>query len=129
MVSRTEINAITIAAEERVHQQYLKAREATREDTREYCSTVLSERLKKEADRPSHCLEVLVTLPDKDKEIHIVNKDTDNASFYSPESKYYNIDTLVEFTKEHGFDVAIVDASYRYNRNTTHSCKKVLIKW
>jgi len=129
MVSRTEINAITITAEERVHQQYLKAREATREATREYCSTILSEQLKKEADRPSRCLEVLVSLPDKDREAHIVTKDTDNVSYYTPESKFYNVDTLVEFTKEHGFDVTMVDASYRYNRNTTYSCKKILIKW
>lgn len=129
MVSRTEINAITLIAEERVHQQYLQAREATREATREYCSTELSERLKKEADRPSHCLEVLVSLPDKDREVHMIVKDDCNASFYSPDSKYYNVDTLIVFTKEHGFDVTMEDASYRYNRNTTHSCKKIRIKW
>ena len=129
MVSRTEINAITLIAEERVHQQYLKAREATREATREYCSTKLSELLKKEADRPSRCLKVLVSLPDKDREVHMVIKDEGNASFYSPSAEYYNVDTLITFTKEHGFDVTMEDDTYRYNRNTTHSCKKILIKW
>lgn len=129
MVSRTEINAITLIAEERVHQQYLKAREATREATREYCSTELSERLKKEADKPSRCLKVLVSLPDKDREVHMIIKDEGNASFYSPSSEYYNVDTLVTFTKEHGFDVTMEDDTYRYNRNTTYNCKKILIKW
>lgn len=129
MVSRTEINAITLIAEERVHQQYLKAREATRVETREYCSTVLSDLLRKEADRPSRCLTILVSLPDRDKEVHIITKDTDNASFYSPESEYYNVETLVEFVKEHGFEVTVSDASYRHTRNSTYSCKKISIKW
>jgi hypothetical protein len=128
MVSRTEILAITVAAEEREHQKYLAKREATKVETREYCSTELSELLKTEADKPSHTFVLLVTIPDDDNEVQIIKRDTDSP-YYTPVPSYKNFDTLVEFTKEHGFEVEIKDDVYRYNRNTSYKCKKIIIKW
>lgn len=129
MVSRTEINAITLVAEEREHQKYLAAREKTKEETREYCSTVLSEQLKKEANKPSRSLEFKVSIPDQDRESHLIKLDEGSSTYYSTVTGFYNIDTMVEFIKEHGFDVTVEDSTYRYNCRTTYSCKKITIKW
>lgn len=129
MVSRTEILAITVAAEEREHQKYLAAREATKAETREYCSTELSELLKVEANKPSHAFNLLVTIPDNDNEMQIITKDSDTASTYTPCPGYKNFDTLVDFTKDHGFDVEVTDSTYKYNSRQTYSCKKITIKW
>lgn len=128
MVSRTEILAITVAAEEREHQAYLARREATKVETREYCSTILSEMLKVEADKPSHTFILRVTIPDDDNEVQIINKDTGSA-YYTPAPGYKNFDTLVEFIKEHGFDVTTQDSTYRYNSRTSYSCKNIIINW
>ena len=129
MVSRMEINAITLVAEEREHQKYLSAREKTKEETREYCSTVLSEQLKKEADKPSHSFEFKVSIPDQDRESHLIKLDENSSTYYSEVAGYYNIDTMVGFIKEHGFDVTVEDSTYRYTCRTTYSCKKITIKW
>lgn len=129
MVSRMEINAITLVAEEREHQKYLAAREKTKEETREYCSTALSEQLKKEANRPTHSFELKVSLPDRDRESHLIKLDEGSSTYYSEAVGFYNIDTMVEFIKEHGFDVTVEDSTYRYNCRTTYSCKKITIKW
>ena len=129
MVSRTEIEAITIVAEERERQADLQERERTREKTREYCSTVISDQLKEEANKPSRCLTILVTVPDKDREVHIIKKDEADNPYYSAMAGFYNVDTLIEFTREHKFDVKMSDSTYRYNRNTTLSCKKISIEW
>lgn len=129
MVSCTEIKAITLVAEEREHQKYLAAREKTKEETREYCSTVLSEQLKKEANKPSHSLEFKVSIPDRDRESHLIKLDEGSSTYYSEVAGFYNIDTMVEFIKEHGFDVTVEDSAYRYNCRTTYSCKKITIKW
>ena len=129
MVSRAEINAITLVAEEREHQKYLAAREKTKEETREYCSTVLSEQLKKEANKPSHYFEFKVSTPDRDRESHLIKLDEGSSTYYSEATGFYNIDTMVEFIKAHGFDVTVADSTYRYSSRTTYSCKKITIKW
>lgn len=130
MVSRMEINAITLIAEEREHQKYLAAREKTKEETREYCSTVLSEQLKKEANKPSRSFGFKVTLPDRDRESHLIKLDEGSSTYYSAVTEfYYNIDTMVEFIKAHGFDVTVEDSTYRYNCRTTYKCNKITIKW
>jgi hypothetical protein len=129
MVSRMEINAITLVAEEREHQKYLAEREKTKKETREYCSTVLSEQLKKEADKPSHSFGFKVSIPDQDGESHLIKLDENSSTYYSEVAGYYNIDTMVEFIKEHGFDVTVEDSTYRYSCRTTYSCKKITIKW
>ena len=128
MVSRIEIEAITQIAEEREHQKYLMAREKVKEGTRQYCSSTLSDLLRAEADKPARHLDVKVTIPDSDKEVHLITKDSDGA-YYSSGTTYYNIDTLMEFTKEHGFEVSIEDSTYKYTARTTYGCKKVVIKW
>jgi len=129
MVSRTEINAITLVAEEREHQKYLIEREKIKEKTREYCSTVLSEQLKKEANKPSRSFDFKVSLPDSDRESHLIKLDEGSSTYYSIVEGFYNIDTMVEFIKEHGFDVTVEDSTYRYTCRTTYSCKKITIKW
>lgn len=129
MVTCTEIEAITKAAEERAYQQYLHAREITKKETCEYCSTVISEQLKKRADIPTHYLEILTTNPIRDDEMHILYLTNSAYNIYDFDCKRYNIKTLVEFIEEHGFKVTIEDAKYRSGRSSYSMGKKITIRW
>ena len=126
MVSRTEINAITVAAEEREHQEYLAQEERIKENTRAYCSGSLSEELKKEANKPSRSFRIYTTTPDKDGDVHLYVKD---GCYYKFTDEYRNFDTMVQFIRDHGFDVITSEDTVPKNSTRCYSAMCITIKW
>lgn len=126
MVSRTEINAITVAAEERERQKHVAYEERIKENTRSYCSGSLSEELKKEADKPSRSFRIYTTMPDDDGDVHMYIKD---GYYYKPVDEYRNFDTMVQFIRDHGFDVITSEDTVPKNSTRCYSAMCITIKW
>jgi hypothetical protein len=126
MVSRMEINAITVAAEERKYQEHIEQEERIKENTRAYCSSSLSEELKKEANKPSRSFRVYTTIPDNDGDVHMY---MENGYYYKPTDEYRNFDTMVQFIRDHGFDVITSEDTVPKNSTRCYSCMCITIKW
>ena len=126
MVSRTEINAITVAAEERELQKHIAYEERIKENTRAYCSGSLSEELKKEANKPSRSFRIYTTIPDKDGDVHMYVKD---GYYYKFTDEYRNFDTMVQFIRDHGFDVITSEDTVPKNSTRCYSAMCITIKW
>ena len=129
MISRTEIETITLIAEERKRQAHIAYVETIKQATRDYCSAALSEQLKETADKPAHSFSFYVSLPDTDGDVRLVTKDSNNSTYYTERGDYYNLPEFEKFIKDHGFDVTITDTTYRYNQRTSYSAKRITIKW
>lgn len=110
MITQVELNQITVAAEERKQKEHEEQEERIKQETRDYCSGSLTELLKVEADKPTRSFTVRTTLPDKDGDIHIV---TGVVSRVTVGSNWYNLDTMVEFIKQHGFEVRVSHDVYK----------------
>ena len=130
MVSCTEIRVITEQAEERERLKHIAYVEGIKEKTRQYCSTILSEALKAEADKPSHVAVIYTSrYPTADGIVHFVEKDSEINNYYSETSTLCHLDTLVKFTEEHGFTVTVIDDTRAYNSRREISVKRVSIRW
>lgn len=126
MVSRTEINAITVAAEERERQKHIAYEEGIKENTRTYCSTTLSDNLKKEADKPSRTFRIYTTMPDNDGDVYLYMTE---GYYYKPMTEYRNFDTMVQFIRDHGFDVITSEDTVPKNSTRCYSAMCITIKW
>ena len=110
MITRVELNQITVAAEERARKEHEEKEERIKQRTRDYCSSSLTELLKVEADKPERSFMIRTTLPDNDGDVHLV---TGVVSRATAGCDWYNLDTMVEFIKQHGFEVDVNRGVYK----------------
>lgn len=110
MITQVELNRITVAAEERKQKEHEEQEERIKQKTRDYCSGSLTELLKIEADKPTRSFIVRTTLPDNDGDVHLM---TGVVSRVTVGSDWYNLDAMVEFIKQHGFEVDVNRGVYK----------------
>ena len=110
MITRVELNQITVAAEERKRKEHEEQEERIKQKTRDYCSSSLTELLKIEADKPTRSFTIRTTLPDDDGDVHFA---TGIVSRVTVGNDWYNLDAMVEFIKQHGFEVDVSRAVYK----------------
>lgn len=127
MITRVELNQITMAAEERERKEHEEKEERIKQRTRDYCSSSLTELLKVEADKPTRSFTIKTTLPDDDGDIHIV---TGMISRATVGNDWYNLDAMVDFIKQHGFEVDVSRAVYKEaGRREYVDGKNITIIW
>ena len=129
MVSCTEIKLLTKQAEERERQKVIAYVNKIKEETREYCSAVVSKQLQDAANIPSHKMIIYTRTPDGRGMANVCEKDGDNKDTYSASGKNIHIETLVEFIREHGFEVTNELGSYKYSARTHYPAQVITIKW
>ena len=129
MVSCAEIKIITEQAEERERQKIVAYVNQMKDKTREYCSEIISEQLKKVAEIPSHKMVIYTKIPDARGVANICDKDSDDKDTYSPTGKAIHVDTLVDFICEHGFEVTNELGNYKYSARTFYPARIITIKW
>lgn len=110
MITRVELNQITMAAEERERKEHEEKEERIKQRTRDYCSSSLTELLKVEADKPEHSFMIRTTLPDDDGDVRLV---TGIVSRVTVGNDWYNLDAMVDFIKQHGFEVDVNRGVYK----------------
>jgi len=127
MITRVELNQITVAAEERKQKEHEEKEERIKQKTRDYCSSGLTELLKVEADKPERSFMLKTTLPDDDGDVHLV---TGIVSQATVGCEWYNLDTMVKFIKQHGFEVDVSRTVYKETgRREYVDGKIVTITW
>lgn len=127
MITRVELNQITVAAEERKRKEHEEQEERIKQKTRDYCSSSLTELLKIEADKPTRSFTIKTTLPDNDGDIHFV---TGVISRVTIGSDWYNLDAMVEFIKQHGFEVDVNRGVYKEAGKREYTEGKIItITW
>ena len=127
MITQTELNQITVAAEERERKEHEAHEERIKQNTRDYCSSSLTELLKVEADKPTRSFTIRTTLPDRDGDVHVV---TGVVSRVTVGSDWYNLDTMVEFIKQHGFEVNVSRGVYKETGKREYTDGKIItITW
>ena len=127
MITQAELNQITVAAEERKREEHEAQEERIKQYTRDYCSSSLTELLKVEADKPERSLTVRTTMPDKDGDVRIV---TGIVSQATVGGNWYNLDTMVEFIKQHGFNVEVSRTAYKESGKRAYDDgKNITITW
>lgn len=127
MITQAELNQITVAAEERKQKEHEEQEERIKQKTRDYCSSSLTELLKIEADKPARSFTVKTTLPDKDGDVRIV---TGIVSRVTVGSDWYNLDVMVEFIKQHGFEVDVRRGVYKETGKREYTDGKIItITW
>lgn len=127
MITRAELNQITMVAEERKRKEHEEKEERIKQKTRDYCSSNLTELLKVEADKPTRSFTIKITLPDNDGDVHLVTGEISRATVGS---EWYNLDTMVEFIKQHGFEVDISRTIYKEaGRREYVDGKNITITW
>jgi len=129
MISCTEIKAVTERAEERERQKIIDYINQKKDETREYCSETISEQLIKRADIPSHKMIIYTKIPDGRGMANICDRDGDDRDTYSPTGKDVHVETLVDFIREHGFNVTIEQGQYKYSARTYYPAKVITIEW
>lgn len=127
MITQVELNQITMAAEERKRKEHEENEERIKQKTRDYCSNNLTELLKIEADKPTRSFTIRTTLPDNDGDIQLV---TGVVSRVILGNDWYNLNTMVEFIKQHGFEVDVSRGVYKEagKREYTDG-KNITITW
>ena len=127
MITQVELNQITVAAEERKQKEHEEQEERIKQETRDYCSNSLTELLKIEANKPTRSFTIRTTMPDKDGDVHIV---TGVVSRVTIGSDWYNLDAMVEFIKQHGFEVKIDRGVYKETGKREYTDGKMItITW
>lgn len=129
MVSCTEIRLITEQAEERERQKIVEYVNKKKQETREYCSAIVSEQLQKVANIPSHKMILYTQTPDGRGMANVCDRDGDDKDTYSPDGKSIHVETLIEFIREHGFEVTNELGSYKYSARTYYPARVITIKW
>ena len=129
MISCTDLQAITEKAEARERQKVIDYINQKKDETREYCSEIISKQLIERADIPSHKLIIYAKVPDGRGMANICDSDGADKDTYSPTGKGVHLDTLVEFIREHGFNVKMELGQYKYSARTYYPANVITIEW
>ena len=128
MITQVELNQITVAAEERERKEHEEQEERIKQKTRDYCSNSLTELLKVEADKPTRSFTIRTTLPDSDGDVHLVTGIV--SSRVTIGNDWYNLDAMVEFIKQHGFEVDVNRGVYKETGKREYvDGKNITITW